>query len=628
MSRPTLTSKAPIEVSSTSSEARVAEATSRHVSGEGGETRGVAREGSERAGGAGRRRSGGGTRIRRWTGLVGGGLRVRLGGRIRRLGDAAMWTDRTAAIQRSQLRRLVVLARDTWFGKRHDFACLARLNDDELVDAYRKTVPVADYSAFRAPIDEMREYGRPDVLWPGLVMDFAQTSGTTAGDKFIPVSSQMMRSNYLAAMDIFAYAARFGISLPFLTSGRALFLGGSSDLTTNRHGVRTGDLSGIVTPLIRWPISEIYSPGKEIALMNHWPSKIEAMARECLRQDIRMINGMPSWALVLMDRVLELAREEGTIGPRDGIDRVWPNLTLFVHGGVKYSPFEARIRQRYSGTADGPDIPYRLELYPASEGFIAIQDTPRDPGLRLLTDIGNFYEFIPLDEIDDALAGKRSAGVFTCDRVEPGVRYVVCMSTCAGLWRYVIGDVVEFDSSPRDSAGRGGWSRGTDGVLGPAGPARLRIVGRHRHFINAFGENLIVEHIENAVAKAAAEIGVAVGEFTAAPVYPTPTTRPGLELAVEVPDSILAAWREGPASSAAFRDAFDVAIKAQNVDYTTKRTDDVGMAPPTVTPLAMGTFHRWLESRGKLGGQHKCPRCANHRDIIEGVIGVACRGAG
>lgn len=551
---------------------------------------------------------------------MGTGLGLRLAGRIRRLGDVRYWTEQTAAIQRAQLRRLLHSARSTEFGNRHGFPSLARLSDDELIPAFRRAVPVADYSAFRGPISEMRENGRPDVLWPGLVMDYAQTSGTTAGDKFIPVSSQMMRSNYLAALDIFAHSARFGISLPFITAGRALFLGGSSDLTTNRHGVRTGDLSGIVTPLIRWPISEIYSPGKDIALMSHWPSKIEAMARECLRQDIRMINGMPSWGLVLMDRVLELAREEGSIGPGDGIDKVWPNLTLFVHGGVKYAPFESRVRQRYSGSSDGPDIPYRLELYPASEGFIAMQDTPRDPGLRLLTDIGNFYEFIPLEEIDDALAGRSSAGAFTCDKVEPGVRYVVCMTTCAGLWRYVIGDVVEFEGAPRDAAGRGGWSRGPGGKTGPACPARLRIVGRHRHFINAFGENLIVEHIENAVARAAASHGIGVGEFTAAPVYPTPATRPGLELAIEVPEAVSALWKQRPEAASAFRDAFDRAIKEQNVDYTTKRTDDVGMAPPTVTAVPMGTFHRWLESRGKLGGQHKCPRCANHREIIDAVI--------
>lgn len=535
-----------------------------------------------------------------WTGLVGRALSLRVALRRRRVDDAPWWTRHTAGVQLHQLRRLLELARDTRFGREHEFARLLTLPEPELLDAYRKSVPVADYYAFRAAIAEMREEGRPDVLWPGLVMDFAQTSGTTAGDKYIPVSRQMMRSNYRAALDIFVHAERFGVSLPRLTAGKCLFLGGSTDLSTNRHGIRTGDLSGLVTPLIRWPISQIYAPGPQIALMSHWPSKIEAMAHACLEHDIRMINGMPSWAIVLMDRVVQLARERGRSA--SGVRDVWPDLTLFVHGGVKYTPFEPRVRQMYSGRPDGDDIPFRLELYPASEGFIAIQDTRADPGLRLLSDIGNFYEFIPLEEIDNP-----QPRAHACWEVEKRQRYVVTMSTCAGLWRYVIGDVVEFDTIPAGPDGRGG-----------EGPCRLRIVGRHRHFINAFGENLIVEHIENAVAAAAAKTGLVVGEFTAAPVYPGPHTRAGLELAVEIENKTA-----DDRALATFREEFDRALKAQNVDYTTKRTDDVGMAPPTLTPLPVGTFHRWLTAKGKLGGQHKCPRCANHRDILSDVVAAA-----
>lgn len=534
----------------------------------------------------------------RWTALVGHALKVRLGRRRKRLDDLAFWTHNTAPLQTKQLRRLLDVASATRFGREHGFDRVRQLPDDQIVKAYRTAVPIADFSTYRTAIAEMREEGRPDILWPGLVMDFAQTSGTTAGDKYLPVSRQMMRSNYLAALDIFATAMRFGIELPRLTAGKSLFLGGSTDLSTNAHGIRTGDLSGLVTPLIRWPISEIYAPGPEIALMSHWPSKIEAMARVCVDQDIRMINGMPSWAIVLMDRVVQLAREQGR--SVRGVKDVWKNLTLFVHGGVKYTPFEPRVRQMYSGRADGDDIPYRIELYPASEGFIAIQDTRNSPGLRLLTDIGNFYEFVPLEEIDAP-----DARAHSCWEVEKGQRYVVTMSTCAGLWRYVIGDVVEFDTVPAGLSGRGG-----------EGPCRLRIVGRHRHFINAFGENLIVEHIENAVAAAASKAGVMVGEFTAAPVYPSSTVRAGLELAVEV---------EGKYSDRLldqFRDDFDQSLKRQNIDYTTKRTDDVGMVPPTITPVPIGTFHAWLTSKGKLGGQHKCPRCANHRDIITEVVRV------
>lgn len=511
------------------------------------------------------------------------------------LSDTAFWRRRTADLQRGQLASLLRRAAGTEFGRRHGFERLAGLPTGDLLPAYRAAVPIRDSYGFREWVSRMREGGEAGVLWPGLVRDFAQTSGTTAGDKFIPVSREMLRSNFRASMDIFAHAARFGCSLRRLFGGRILFLGGSTDLAVNDKGVRTGDLSGIVTPLIRWPISEIYSPGKAIALMSHWPSKIEAMARRCLDEDIRMISGMPSWAIVLFERVLGLARERGRAASclRD----IWPGLALFVHGGVKYAPFDARVRQFWSGAAGGDDIPARLELYPASEAFVAMQDTRGDPGLRLCADHGNFFEFVPLERIDDP-----GAEAFAADEVEKGQRYVVVVSTCAGLWRYVLGDVVEFDTVPDRHDGRAG-----------DGPARLRIVGRHRHFVNAFGENLIVEHIENAVAQAGRAAGLIVGEFTAAPVYPAEGRRAGLQLAVEMEAAPGAAL-------AAFAGAFDDSLKSQNVDYTTKRTDSLGMGPPTVTPLPVGTFHRWLASRGKLGGQHKCPRCANAREIIDGVL--------
>lgn len=533
------------------------------------------------------------------TTLVGAGIRTYLHSRIGRLSNTRHWQENAAGIQLSQLRSLLLAAQHTEFGKAHDFANVAALPNAEILPAYRKAVPIADWYAYRDMIARMREGGEPNILWPGLVRDYAQTSGTTSGDKFIPVSREMLRSNFLASLDIFGHLSRFGVSLPWLTTGKSLFLGGSTNLSTNAHGVRTGDLSGIVTPLIKWPVSEIYLPGRDIALMSHWPDKIEAMAKRCLSEDVRMVSGMCSWALVLFERVMQLAREQGKRAAT--IADVWPNFRVFVHGGVKYGPFDPRVRAAYSGSSDGADIPTRLELYPASEGFLAIQDTKGDPGLRLLSDGGNFFEFVPLEDID-----KPDAPAFACHEVAKGQKYVVVMSTCAGLWRYILGDVVEFDTIPDKPHSLGGG--------GGDGPPRLRIVGRHRHFINAFGENLIVEHIENAVATASRAAGLNVGEFTAAPVYPKEGSRAGLELLVELENP-----RPTDAALATFRTAFDESLKAQNADYTTKRTSGVGMAEPTITPAPLGTFHRWLEQRGKLGGQHKCPRCANERTILEAV---------
>lgn len=535
--------------------------------------------------------------------LVGAGLRARVWRRAKRLGDRGWWQRETASIQRQQLRTLLQRASGTEIGREHGFGRLAGLPERELLAAYRKALPIGDYLAFADRLTRMREGGEADVLWPGLVRDFCQTSGTTAGDKYIPLSAEMMRSNYLASLDIFASSVRRGISLERLLGGRALFLGGSSDVTENEHGVRTGDLSGLVTRLIRWPLTTVYSPGREVALMNHWPSKIEKMARVTMAQDIRMINGMPSWGLALMERILEIAREEGR--PAGTIRDIWPNLMMFVHGGVKYTPFDPRIRQLYSGDPAGADIPHRLELYPASEGFIALQDEAGEPGLRLLADIGNFYEFVPLEEVDSP-----DARAFAADEVEKGQRYVVVMSTCAGLWRYLIGDVVEFDTIPDGLDGRAG-----------DGPCRLRIVGRHRHFINAFGENLIVENIEDAVTEAARASGLVVGEFTAAPVYPGEGRRAGLEILIEVEP---ASATEG--ALGAFAAAADATLRRVCHDYDVKRTGDLGMAPPTITPAPPGAVHRWMASRGKLGGQHKAPRCANHREILDGVLAAAGEG--
>ncbi len=535
-----------------------------------------------------------------WTSLVGVALQARVSRRRKLLSNTSYWQQNTQQIQLKELSNLIRLCASTRIGTKNGFGSISKMDDSlEMLSAFREQMKISDWYAFQDDITDMREHGVSDVLWPGKVMHFAQTSGTTAGDKYIPVTEQMMRSNYLASLDIFAHMINRD-SLPSrIMGGRCLFLGGSTDLDVNEHGVATGDLSGLVTPLIKWPLSMIYSPGPEIALMDHWPDKIEAMAQLAVDQDIRFISGMPSWALVLIDRVIEIARERGVDAQcaRD----VWPNLEAFVHGGVNYVPFIERMCRAYSGDPQ-IDFPCRQELYPASEGFIAIQDLDDDPGMRLLTDNGIFYEFVPLGQIDD-----EDPDVFTCWQVEKGQKYVVVMTTNAGLWRYIIGDVVEFDSIPDGTQIDGSLRKGD-------GPARLRIVGRHRHFINAFGENLIGEHIELGVSAAVAETGLTIGEFTAAPVYPSVDNRAGLEVAVE--------FEMNPSSDELrrFGEVFDQAVKAENVDYTTKRSDGLGMDFPTITPMPMGTFHRWLDAKGKLGGQHKCPRCANHRDILCEVL--------
>lgn len=540
----------------------------------------------------------------RLTSLVGLGLSASQTVRASRFADFERSSDVAGRVQLKQLRWLVDRAQTTDFGRRHSFAKIGRHSGRDMLRAYRDTVPVVDWYELKSDIARMREGAEPDVLWPGLVRDFCQTSGTTTGDKFIPVTEEMKRSNFRAAKDIFAHAMNFGVSIPQVMAGKCLFLGGSTSMTVSDRGIRTGDLSGIAATQIRWPITKIYSPGHDVALMDNWSDKIDAMARLAIDQDVRMVSGMPSWMLVLIERLFSIARERGRNVCT--LQEIWPNFQLFVHGGVKYGPFDSRIRQMWSGGER--DIPYRIELYPASEGFVAIQDRHGDAGLRLLTAHRNLFEFVPLEEIDTP-----NARAFLCDEVERGQKYVVVMSTCAGLWRYILGDVVEFDSIPSLHRDDGSVRRGD-------GPPRLRIVGRHRHFINAFGENIIAEHIENAVERASKALRLRIGEFTAAPVYAADGRKAGLELLVEM-DRVSATTLE------LFVDAFDREVKAQNVDYTTKRKDDLSMGPPTITPVSIGIFHSWMASMGKLGGQHKCPRCANHRDMIDDVRAIAGIGA-
>lgn len=543
----------------------------------------------------------------RWTALVGLGLRARLAARAARLSDAAYWRRSTADLQLRVLRSLLERARATELGRKHGFDRLARIDDPaERLRAFRSAVPIGDWSTVRADIERMREGAEPDVLWPGLVRHFAQTSGTTAGDKYIPVSAEMFTSNYRASLDIFAYLIARGVPAGRLLSGRCLFLGGCSDLRASERGIITADLSGLVTPLIRWPLSAVYAPGPRIALIPDWPTKIEAMARATIDQDIRFISGMPSWAGVLMSRVLELAAERGR--PVRRLLDLWPACGVFVHGGVRYGPFQRRLGELLTGSAEG-DFAHRHELYPASEAFIAMQDRPGEPGLRLLADGGNAFEFIPVESLNPDGSVPPGAEAFMAHEATPGVRYGVVLTTCAGLWRYHIGDVVEFEDVPDRPGARSG-----------SGPARLRIVGRHRHFINAFGENLIVEHIEEAVTAAGRALGLgpgsSLGEFTAGPVYPSRQGPAGLELVIEAP----------PLSRGQVEHLgaiFDASLKAQNIDYTTKRGADLGMGPPTITPVPPGTFHAWMATRGKLGGQNKCPRCANHRDYIDALRNAA-----
>jgi hypothetical protein len=417
--------------------------------------------------------------------------------------------------------------------------------------------------------------GERNVAWPGKARYFAQTFGTTAGDKRIPVTDAMKAANRRAALAMFAcYERRGRGNVARLMEGKLLFLGGATALTSTGCGGWIGDLSGIATRQIHWPLTNHYEPHGRIALLDDWETKIDRVARRCGPMDVRFLTGMPSWCQVLFDRLCELRGVESA----GSISRIWPDLRLFVHGGVDFAPYRATIEHYFSGAQP---LEF-LEVYPASEGFVAVQTEAGGP-MEMLTDNGLFFEFVPL-----SAWGKPDAPRLTIGEVEIGVPYCVVLSTNAGLWAYDIGDVVEF--------------------VGVA-PPQIRFAGRNAHFINAFGENVIAQDCSRGVAHAAERTGAAVREFTAAPVYAGNGRKVGAhEYVVE--------FEQPPHDLDAFAAALDEKLREVCADYSVRRRDDVSMTAAEVTPVPPGTFYAWMKNRGKLGGQHKVPICANDRRYV------------
>jgi hypothetical protein len=494
--------------------------------------------------------------VRRLTDVVVGRYAA---GRVRRLDHRS-----PAEAQRQTLLRLVRQARHTRFGRDHDFG---RIRD---VAGYQRRVPLRDYEAFwsaywREPFPLLR-----DVTWPGVIPYFALSSGTTSGStKHVPVSRQMLASNRRAALTALSLFLAAYPGTPLFT-GRLFFLGGSTDLqrlagTGDRSAVLAGDLSGIAAREVSALLRPYTFPPLELALLSDWERKVRLLARLGADLPITMLSGVPSWLLVLFDRLRQVTGKER-------VADVWPGLRLVIHGGTRFEPYRALFEKQVGGPAV-----YFLETYPASEGFIAAED-PRHGLLRLLPDHGIFFEFVPVEE----LAHERPARHTVAD-LEPGVQYAVVLTTCAGLWGYEIGDTVCFER--RD-------------------PPLLRFTGRTRYFLSAFGEHLISEEVERAVAAAAAACRAAVVDFHVGPVFPEapgPTGR----------HRYLVEFAGGPADLARFAAALDGELCRANEDYRAHRQSDLTLLPPEVYAVRRGGFADWMRSQGRLGGQHKVPRMDN-----------------
>jgi hypothetical protein len=485
-------------------------------------------------------------------------------------------SERAHDVQVRTLLRLVARARDTEFGRAHGF------HDIRTVADYQARVPVGDYLAFR-PRWERALAGERDVTWPGRPRHWVKTSGTTAGDKVLPVTPEALASHRKGGWDALLMAVeRAGAAA--LLGGAMLFPGGSTALTPIGDGCLAGDLSGLVMRRLPPVLRGRYSPGQAVSSIADWETRIDAVARLAARQDVRLLCGMPSWVMILFHRIACVRQSGGQ--PVATMGECWAGLRVFVHGGVAFAPYRSLFEEWIGRAIDC------VEVYPASEGFVALQ-TEQGGGLSLMLDYGIFYEFIPIEDLG-ASAPRR----YTAADVELGRAYAVALTAPAGLWSYLLGDTVRFSAR---------------------NPLRLEITGRTRHFVNAFGENVIVEEVERALVAACRRAHAEVVEFTVAPRYPSSQEpRGGHDWLVE--------FDEPPRCSMdVFARALDETLMTLNTDYRTKRARGVGMVEPRLVELPAGTFYRWMRARGQLGDQHKVPRVTNDRTIAESLLAAAGR---
>ena len=471
-------------------------------------------------------------------------------------------------LQATVLRHLLQRAANTEYGRNHLF------NNTRSYDDFARNVPVNTYEELKSDIDRMR-HGESDVLWPGQVKWYAKSSGTTNDkSKFIPVSQEgLQHIHYQGGKDVVALYLRNNPQSR-LFDGRSLILGGSHSPNYNLPGSLVGDLSAILIENINPLANLVRVPKKQTALLSDFEVKRDRIARETLGKNVTNISGVPSWMMSVLVRVLELSGKEH-------IEEVWPNLEVFFHGGIAFTPY----RSQYEKLITSPKMHY-METYNASEGFFGIQNDPSDKSMLLMLDYDVFYEFMPVDQV-----GMPNPTVVPLTGVELNKNYAMLISTSCGLWRYMIGDTVMFTS--RD-------------------PYKFVITGRTKYFINAFGEELIQDNAENGLLKACRETGAEVKEYTAAPVFMDQNAKCRHQWVIEfakLPDSI-----------EHFADVLDKSLQQINSDYEAKRFHDITLQHLEVVVARQGLFNDWLKSKGKLGGQHKVPRLSNNRTVIDEVL--------
>ena len=457
-------------------------------------------------------------------------------------------------------------AEDTEYGRKYGFSSISNYKD------FQKKVPIVSYEDFEPYIEKARQ-GQKDVFWPGVIKQFAKSSGTTnAKSKYIPITVESLEDcHYKAGKDLISiYVNNHPESELF--QHKNLRLGGSAEMYQD-FNTKFGDLSAILIDNLPFWVEIINTPCKKTSLMSEWESKMKAIISEVRNEDVGSLTGVPSWMMVLLQRTLQ---ETG----KNNISELWPNLEVFFHGGISFKPYKNQYKEII-----GKDIRY-YEIYNASEGFFAIQDQAGSDEMLLMLDYGIFYEFIPMEDFH---AGSREA--IPISGVELNKNYAVVITTNGGLWRYLIGDTVRFTS---------------------ISPYRIKISGRTKHYINAFGEELMIDNVETALKIACEKLNVSISDYTGAPVFMTNQNKGSHEWIFE--------FTKEPNDIQEFSSIFDSALKTLNSDYEAKRYNDITLKAPIIHLAKPNLFYEWMASRGKLGGQNKVPRLSNDREYIDPLL--------
>jgi hypothetical protein len=484
-----------------------------------------------------------------------------------RLWRIEAWRNNPLDAQREVLQDLVTSAQYTEFGRKYNFSNLFNVRD------FKAAVPIHEYDDMKPYIQRIMN-GEQNIIWNTPIYWFAKSSGTTSDkSKFIPISDESLEDcHFKAAKDVLTLYYQYNPDSELLT-GKGLVIGGSHSINPMNNEVQYGDLSAVLLQNTPFWGHWLRTPDLSIALMDEWEDKIEKLAAITVKENVTSVSGVPTWTMVLFKRILEITGKKN-------ISEVWPSLELFMHGGVSFTPYKEQFQKLI-----GKNINY-LELYNASEGFFAAQDIPGEEEMLLFTDHGIFIEFMPVSEY-----GKKDPETISLQDVELGKNYAPVISTNGGLWRYLLGDTIQFTSLK---------------------PFRIKVSGRLKHYINAFGEELIVDNADKAIAIASGKTGAVVNDYTAAPVYFSDTSNGAHEWLIE--------FDKEPGNLDAFTKELDAALKTTNSDYEAKRHKDIALRLPIIHSLKKGTFAEWLRSKAKLGGQHKVPRLSNERTLLEEIL--------